>query len=435
MKIPKKAAAAIAIIALFLTGFMVYQAVTIHANIIFVHPRGNDDIKPGTLITYDQFNIQSGINQAQHQGRLLRLLYQKYYVNSGVKIDKYKPYLDWKGGILVDIDGGTNAIIGCNKATSSGDANLMVERKPHFEDITLIGGQNQIGIDIGASYGAIYKRIKGQNLKWVIYTRFGLMSLIEQCFATNCANGFAFGIGNYPEATWSNSQSNSSIARQNRVYMNTNAMRMIENTLGVDFLDRIRLERTRVDISGRSMGESNTYQQAIALLNGSNLRASPVGTAFYSEHTSGVIYDGNIIEGGSIDKGYHMYAPNNTVVKDWTIKNLHYEVLQTSTAAIYSRWAGGIITVDKAQSGHPAIMADIGSDPGYTQITISNVPWWMPKNGKIFTNNVATSWKIINCDSQLYGTDLSAIFQGRAVRMSCNVGGGYDQVCITPINR
>lgn len=363
---------------------MAYEAVIIDNDRVFCHPRGNADIKPNTGgKTHDEVNLQKAIQWSQEQGRTLVTMAQKYYTTSTLKISKYDKEFIWEGGgiTLVDVGGGSGAMIGCDIPTDNGDANIMVERHPVFKDIALEGSTGQIGIDIGPTYGAQYLRIRAKNLNWAIYTRFGLMSLIEGCFATNCNNGWCFGIGNYSGATWSNSQSNSSIARMNRAYMNNN------------------------------------------------------GVAFRTEHSSGIIYEGNIIEGGFVDIGYEMYAPNNTVVKDWTIRNLHYEVLQTGSAAIYSRWAGGIITVDKAQSGHPAIMADIGSTPGYTQITVSNVPYWNPENGLIFINNVATSWKLKNCDNQLHGNSPLNIFGGRTVKLGCAVSAGYDQVCVEPINR
>lgn len=363
-----------------------WQAVKIVDWYVFVHPRGNADINPQTGNPYDQDNLQKGINWATQQGRVLVTLGKDYYVTDGVKLDKYAVNFIWmaNNARLVDIDGGNNALVYSDLPTDMGDANLMIQRHPVIYDLQLSGSSTNIGIDIGATYGASFNRIRGENLDWVVYTRFGLLTNIFHSFATNCTNGFAFGTyeGLVSGATWSNSQSNHSVAFANRWYGNS------------------------------------------------------TGTAFLTKNSSGILYDGNIIEGVTAGKGFEMDAPGNTVVKDWTITRTHLECVNGfGTAGVYARWAGGIITIDKIFSGHATILADIGSTPGYTFAEIGHVPWSMPKAGKIFTNSGNTSWYINRCDNQLFGTSLTNLFQGLGVSTGCNVGGGPNQICIDPINR
>ena len=376
----------IGIIAVFIVSMTAWNAVVIRDFYVFVHSRGNSDIKPGTGKTYDEINLQSGIDKAQQQGRQLHTFGNEYFTTIGVAIDDYNQQLIWEGGgiYLTDIDGGTNALIR-SKTTppDNSDANIRVERHPVFRNINLKGSSGNIGIDIGPSYGAVYENIRGRNLKSIIHTRFGLMSQADNIFSTYCDNIITFGIGNWTGATWSNSQSNSSIATNIRGYFGTST-----------------------------------------------------GAAIKIEHSSGIILNNIIIEGGSVNKGIEMYAPNNTVVKDLTIRNLHFECVNgANTAVIYARWAAGIITLDKAFGQYASILADVASTPGYTQVTISNIPYWVLKNGKGFNNGGNTSWKFINCDNPLFGDQPLSLFTGIAVRSGCNTGGGPNQVCITPINR
>ena len=296
-----------------------------------------------------------------------------YYIGpKTIRIEKYSKFFQINGNYSKLVGTGTDPIFGRQSPNDNSDANVMVDLRCFFRNLILKGSNSQIGIDIGPSYGAYYQNILGDNLKECIHLRFALRTTIDNCFATNCVSGWFADRGNWAGSTNFNSQSNHTTFR-----------------------------------SCRYFGSGDV--------------------AFGIYAASGCIVEDCIIEGFQVRAGIDFDGQSSTVVKDFTVKNTHFECTNGATEAfIKIRMHSGIVTIDKVFGQYSAILADIGATVGYITAEISHVSYWVAKNGKSFNNAGSVGW-ILKYNENPFATTtpLTTIpnwFNGIAVQ-NCNGPG------------
>lgn len=282
---------------------------------------------------------QMAVKQATANGGTVKARGGTYYIGTkSIQIEKYAKYFEIDGGYSRLISTGTTPIFSRPSPTDNGDANTMVDLRCMFRNIVLKGTSTQIGIDIGPSYGAYYQNILGETLGECIHLRFALRTTVDNCFATNCGIGWIADRGNWTGSSNSNSQSNHTTFR-----------------------------------SCRYFGSGDAAFKVIA--------------------ASGVVVEDCIIEGSLVRVGIDFDGQASTVVKDFTIRNTHFECSNGATEAfIKIRMHSGIVTIDKVFGQYAAILADIGATNGYITTEISHVSYWVFKNGKAFNNAGSVGW-------------------------------------------
>jgi hypothetical protein len=314
---------------------------------------------------------QMAIKLATSNGGTVKAKGGIYYLGpKSLTIEKYSKYFEIDGGYSKLVSTGSLPILNRPSPNDNGDANVMVDLRCTFRNLVLKGTSNQIGIDIGPSYGAYYQNILGESLKECIHLRFALRTTIENCFATNCNIGWIADRGNWAGSTNFNSQSNHTTFR-----------------------------------SCRYFGSGDMAFGIIA--------------------ASGCVVEDCIIEGSSVRAGIDFNGQGSTVVKDFTVKNTHFECTNgASEAFIKIRIHSGLITIDKVFGQYASILADIGATTGYVTAEISHVSYWVAKNGKFFNNANNVGWILTYNENPLTTntptTTVPTWFNGTSVQ---NCGG------------
>lgn len=302
-----------------------------------------DQMYPGMGVTTSDFidwaAWQMAVKQATLNGGGVKASGGTYYIGSkSIVIEKYSKFFQIDGNYAKLISNGTSPIFSRPSPNDNGDANTMVDLRCTFKNLVLKGTTSQIGIDIGPSYGAYYQNILGETLGECIHLRFALRTTIDNCYSTNSVIGWIADRGNWPGASNSNSQSNHTTFR-----------------------------------SCRYFGSGDVAFKIVA--------------------ASGVVVEDCIIEGFQVRAGIDFDGQSSTVVKDFTVRNTHFECTNGATEAfIKVRMANGIVTIDKVFGQYAAILADIGATGGYITAEISHVSYWVFKNGKAFNNAGAVGW-------------------------------------------
>lgn len=309
-----------------------------------------------------------------------------YYIGpKSIKIEKYSKYFQIDGSYAKLVGTGTDPIFGRTSPNDNSDANVMVDLRCTFRNLVLKGSNSQIGIDIGPSYGAYYQNILGETLKECIHLRFALRTTVDNCFATNCISGWIADRGNWPGSSNSNSQSNHTTFR-----------------------------------SCRYFGSGDV--------------------AFGVYAASGCVIEDCIIEGLSCRAGIDFNGQGSTVVKDFTVRNTHFECSNGATEAfIKVRMLGGLVTIDKVFGQYATILADIGATGGYVTAKISQVSYWLPKNNKFFNNAGAVGWILEYNESPLNTntptTTVPTWFNGTPVQNCGGPGCGSNRFTFIGIPR
>jgi len=314
---------------------------------------------------------QMAVKQASLNGGGVKARGGTYYIGTkSIIIEKYSKYFQIDGNYSKLISTGTTPIFSRLSPTDNSDANTMVDLRCTFRNLVLKGTNTQIGIDIGPTYGAYYQNIMGETLGECIHLRFALRTTVDNCFATNCVTGWVADRGNWTGSSNSNSQSNHTTFRSCRYFGSGDA-------------------------------------------------------AFKIVAASGVVVEDCIIEGFQVRAGIDFDGQSSTVVKDFTVRNTHFECTQGATEAfIKVRMGNGIVTIDKVFGQYAAILADIGATNGYITAEISHVSYWVFKNGKAFNNANNVGWILkynenpLNTNSPT--TTVPTWFNGTAVS---NCGG------------
>ena len=329
---------------------------------------------------------QMAVKQATLYGGTVQAKGGTYYVgNKSILIEKYSKYFQIDGGYSKLISTGTTPIFSRLSPNDNADANTMVELRCTFKNLVLKGTSTQIGIDIGPSYGAYYQSILGETLGECIHLRFALRTTVDNCFATNCNVGWIADRGNWTGSSNSNSQSNHTTFRSCRYF-----------------------------------------------------GAGDAGFKIYA--ASGVVVEDCIIEGTSVRAGIDFDGQGSTVVKDFTVRNTHFECANGATEAfIKVRMHSGIITIDKVFGQYASILADIGATIGYVTTEISHVSYWVPKVGKFFNNAGNVGWILKYNENPLTTTTASTTiptwFNGTAVSNCSGPGCGSNRFTYIGIPR
>lgn len=301
-----------------------------------------------------------------------------YYVgNKSIMIEKYSKYFQIDGNYSKLISTGTTPIFNRTSPNDNTDANTMIDLRCTFKNLVLKGTSTQIGIDIGPTYGAYYQNIMGETLGECIHLRFALRTTVDNCFSTNCNVGWVADRGNWSGSSNSNSQSNHTTFK-----------------------------------SCRYFGSGDAAFKVIA--------------------ASGVVVEDCIIEGFQVRVGIDFDGQSSTVVKDFTVRNTHFECTQGATEAfIKVRMANGIVTIDKVFGQYAAILADIGATGGYITAEISHVSYWVLKAGKAFNNAGAVGWILKYNENSLTTqsptTTVPTWFSGTAVQNCSGSGCGSNR--------
>lgn len=248
--------------------------------------------------------------------------------------------IDLAGNALFDAStSGLTTLLGREEATSLTDALSMVSHAIIIRDGALVGrtGTGTL-LSSGPTYGAIVEGVEFINANEGLHTRFGLMTMVQSCMATNVGESFIFDIDDFPGATAANSQSNSS-------------MRLLCRDFG---------------------------------------RAG--GKASFSDYGCSGIYNLNCIsEGGNKQYGWFVDSKGSTVVKDGHIVSSHLE-MQPTIAGISLRLSDGYYNVDGLFSQYPATLVDAVSTGGYPHVYVKNVPWHISGGHKYKTTGSNVIW-------------------------------------------
>lgn len=329
---------------------------------------------------------QMAVNRATTLGGGVKARGGTYYIGSrSIQIEKYAKYFQVDGNYSKIISTGSSPIFLRPSPTNNGDANVMVDLRCTFRNLVLKGTVSQIGIDIGPSYGALYQNIMGETLGECIHLRFALRTTVDNCFATNCNVGWIADRGNWSGSSNSNSQSNHTTFRSCRYFGSG------------DF-------------------------------------------AFGVYAASGCVVEDCIVEGFGCRVGIDFDAQSSTVVKDFTVRNTHFECTNGATEAfIKVRMLGGIVTLDKAFGQYATILADIGATGGYITARISNISYWVAKNGKFFNNAGNVGWIFEYNENPLNtstpATTVPGWFNGTPPSLCSGSGCGSNRFFYTPIPR
>jgi hypothetical protein len=265
--------------------------------------------------------------------------------------------------------------------TNNSDANEYIVARFVIEGIEFVGNQSIVALDLGPSYMSAYRDLKFDGFLEAIHLRFALRTLIENCEAVNCVNGFIADMGNWTGADNANSQSNHTTFTDCRAYMPSNGQ---------------------------------------------------VAYGIYA--ASGCVVRDCIIEGFVVTKGIDFNGRNSNVVKDFTIENVHFECVNGSSVAFINieSFAGGIITINKAFGQHASMFLNANSTSGLGFIDISYVPWWVAKNGKFFkTSNISLNFKY----NEAFRGINSSMWEGTAPQQCGGSGCGYNRYTYTDIPR
>lgn len=329
---------------------------------------------------------QMAVKQATLNGGTVKARGGIYFIGTkSIVIEKYSKFFQIDGSYARLQSTGTGPIFSRPAPTDNSDANVMVDLRCTFRNLVLKGTSSQIGIDIGPSYGAYYQNILGETLFECIHLRFALRTTVDNCFATNCTNGWVADRGNWSGATNFNSQSNHTTFR-----------------------------------SCRYFGNGDVAIRIVA--------------------ASGCVVEDCIVEGFQVRVGVELDGQSSTVVKDFTIRNTHFECTNGATeACIKIRMHSGIVTIEKVYGQYAAILADIGATVGFITADISFISYWVPKNGKSFNNAGNVGWVLRYLENPFVTTTPSTTvptwFQGTAVSQCSGTGCGSNRFSYIGIPR
>ena len=369
--------------------FGAVHALTTFAQLGFSQEKVNQ-LYPGLGVTtadyVDWAAWQMAVTTVTKNGGGIKALGGVYYLGpKPLTVEKYAKNFCIDGNYSRLISTGASPIFMRPSPSSNSDANVMVELKCTFRNITLKGTTSQIGIDMGPTYGAVYESINGETLAECIHVRFGLRTTIENCFSTNCNVGWIADRGNWTGSSNSNSQSNHTTFR-----------------------------------SCRFFGAGDAAIKVIA--------------------ASGCVVEDCIVEGQSVRAGIDFDGQGSTVVKDFTVRNSHFECANGSTEAFLKiRMHSGIVTLDKAYGQYASILVDAGATTGYLTVKITNISYWVMLGGKAFNNAGNVSWVFDNNDNPFQtstpATTVPSWFNGTAPSLCSGPGCGSNRFFYTGVPR
>jgi hypothetical protein len=316
----------------------------------------------------DTTALQNAVNLAKTTGRPIYLA-GVYKISNTINLDKdtYKITIHGNQAKILALNSTFTTFFKKATPVDNSAALLMTNSRYEINNIYLQGSSNQIGLDLGPSYGSSYCGVWGDGLKEVIHLRFALRTKVDNCFAINCVNGFIADIGNWTGANNSNSQSNHTTFINCRCYMPANGQ-----------------------------------------------------VAFGIYGCSGAVIEDCIIEGHTVTNGIFFDSQNSTVVRDCTVRNVHFEcVYGASNAFIKAHIGAGIFTLDKAYGQYAATLLDVSTITDFAVAKISNIPWWVRKNGKIIKRTGRVEVKLddvmVDGPTKVVTSNVGAMLEGQAI--------------------
>lgn len=333
---------------------------------------------------------QLAVNEAAVSGKMIIAYGEYYFGGKQVLFPKtFKSITIQGSSCYIHVTGNNGlAVFGRPTPKDNGEANIMVSSFVRIEGLQIACSEtptNRIGFDLGPTYNSIYRGIDAFSLFEAIHLRFALNTEVDMCMATNCISGWKADMGDWPGATNSNSQSNHTSFNHCRFYATDN---------------------------------------------------SDVAFGIYA--CSGCSVTNCIIEGQQVKRGCDFDSKGSTVVKDFSVFNVHFECVQGATDAFVKlRMMGGIVTIDKVFGQYAAYMVDATAVNGtYGFVEISHVAYWKPLNGKYFKNG-GVNW-VLNGNDNMYQSPRDAVnkFAGKVpVYCETNSGCGGNSVAVHAIPR
>jgi len=355
------------------------------------------------------------------------------------------------GEVTADIDHFNLAIVGNNAKvliTSTNPMTFLKRKDPvdntqalnigtfarwRITDLIITGNSNQIGIDCGPAYNTIISGCYFDGLQRGIWAKFGLWSKFTDNMYVNCYDGIIIDIGNWPNATNFNSQSNSCEVT-GRYYGNSAAMAAIR-AAHPNYREELDAYFASVaDGTNRTAPGQDIYSKIQAIT--SSYRVASGGVAFGFYGVSGAWLHDFIVEGVSAAAAVDFDGLGSTVVKDFTVDRGHIESVNGfSTAAFNIRILGGAITINKVFGQYPAIFMNASSTSGLANIIVENVPWWVPKNGKYFvTSNISQHFDRCEAFRDITASWWEGTAPGQCMPVN-SIGCGYHKYTYTNIGR
>jgi len=311
---------------------------------------------------------QLAVNEAVATGKMIIAYGDYYWKDKQVVIPKFFKSLTITGASCYINVTGTNgsAVFFRNKPADNQEANTMVNSFVRIDGLQ-IGSRNNFaartGIDLGPTYNSVYKGIDCFNLAEAIHLRFALNTEVEMCQAFNCTKGWTTDMGDWPDASNSNSQSNHSSFNHCRF----------------------------------SAGDSSDY-------------------AFGIYACSGWSVTNCIVEGFKVRTGIDWDAKGSPVVKGLSVFNTHFECVNGATEGfIKLRMQGGVAVIDMCYGQYPAYLVNATALNGtYPFIEVSHTLYWVPVSGKYFKNS-GCNWALNYNDNMLVNPQQAAEkFAGKA---------------------
>lgn len=275
--------------------------------------------------------------QAQKSSGKVIELYGRYKGNIQIEKDNHVLFIKGNGATF---EGNIKRV---KPSTNTEALDTMVAAKYNVSDLNILGT-----FEPGPSYGSTYSNLTFKGASSLFNLQFSLGTQIYNPYFINCNKGLIVGYGDWSGANNFNSQSN----------------------------------HTQI-LGGRFYGHSGSE------------------TAIGVYAASGCSVKNFIIEGVRVGNGIDWDAKGSSVVKDFTVENVHYECAapQATDNFIKARMTGNdIITINKCFGQYPVKFLDASSSSGLSYIEIGGVTWWRGKGdtsgsngqGKMFTTNNVT---------------------------------------------
>lgn len=330
--------------------------------------------------------------------------------------------------ILITASGPMTAIKRRQPVNNSEALNVGTFAKWRITGLTIIGNQNQNGIDCGPQYNANISGNYFDGLKRPIWAKFALWSKFLDNMFVNCYDGCIVDVGDWPDATNFNSQSNSCEVT-GRYYGNSAVLAAVREAIP-DYKELLHKQFSKeAGVSGERIYDVYSEIQKITSAN----RVTSGGVAFGFYGVSGAWLHDFIVEGVSAGAAVDFDGLGSPVVKDGTIERGHIEMVNGFTAAaINIRILGGTVTVDKIFGQYPAMFMDASSTSGIGYVQVSNVPWWVPKSGKYFkTSNISLDFTY----NEAFRGINSSMWEGTAASLCGGASCGYHKYTYKDIPR
>lgn len=345
---------------------------------IYVTPNGSDDTA----------NLQAALLEQKTTGKKIELA-GTYKLSSGLTIAPDHLYTNIEGWAKLQAINQTpftffSSPVPTDTVQAEGQ---YTQRKIKMSNLILQGwGKLQTGIDLFAWEGAKFEQIWGGEMKRFMDVTFGLRTIIEECEANGCTDGFIVrsGQGRWSNATTSNSCSNGTTLSHCRVYC----------------------------------------------------AGTNIGIGVYD--ASGCVIDYPVVEGGSVNRGidYASMSPTSTGLK---LYRYHFECNGTvSDAQVVIRSSTMTHVLDAPQFGVNGACVRVEGG-GYPQIVIRDISSGrFPAAPGRFKHMAGASWQFENCDDPLrsFASVITNFDQGGVtMREACGFNAGANAICVKPVSR